>query len=47
LVFNEPQLMLTAGPAGMGMGGGGYGGAGVYGVPGGYPGAMPGYGVPM
>jgi len=45
LVFNEPQLMLTAGPSAMGMPG--YGGGGVYGIPGGYAGAMPGYGVPM
>lgn len=44
LVFNEPQLMLTAGPSAMGMP---YAAAG-YGVPGAaYGGGMPGYGVPM
>jgi len=38
--------MLTAGPA-MGMPQQVYAQQGAYGVPGGYPGAMPGYGMQM
>lgn len=47
LVFSEPQLMLTAGPSAMpGIPGQMYA-PGMYPVPGAYPGAMPGYGMPM
>jgi len=48
LFVAEPQLMLTAGPSGPmpGIPGQMYA-PGMYQVPGAYPGAMPGYGMPM